>query len=166
MEIKLTLAMPRDELSVPVARRLLITAMSTLGVTDDIVDDIGLALTEACTNVIDHAAEGDEYEVSAGIDGDCVVIEVADRGVGFDGHLRGHAEAHHHDEDGRGIQLMRALVDRLSFVKHADDGSVVRLEKDLAWSAGSPLEQWSEQTAGDHGPWSAQRAHQPETTPH
>lgn len=160
MEIKLTLAMPRDELSVPVARRMLLTCMSTLGVVDDIVDDIGIALTEACTNVIEHATATDEYEVSAGIDGDCCIIEVADRGSGFDASLRGLADAEHSDEGGRGIQLMRALVDRLSFVQHADDGSVVRLEKDLVWTQGSPLEQWSAQAdQTEHGPWSTERAH-------
>lgn len=158
MEIQLTLAMPRDELSVPVARKMLAQSMTTLGVLPGIVDDVGLALTEACTNVLEHSAEGDEYAVSAGIDGRICVIEVADRGAGFDGALTGLRDAEVDAEGGRGIQLMRALVDRLSFVQHADDGSVVRLEKDLQWVDGSPLALWNETAATEHGPWSDQRA--------
>lgn len=158
MEIQLTLAMPRDELSVPVARKMLAQSMTTLGVLPDIVEDVGLALTEACTNVLEHSAQGDEYAVSAGIDGRVCVIEVADRGAGFDGTLAGLADAEDDAEGGRGIQLMRALVDRLSFVRQDDTGSVVRLEKDLEWADGSPLAAWNETAATEHGPWSEERA--------
>jgi hypothetical protein len=86
------------------------------------VHAIELALTEACTNVLDHAAETDEYEVSAGIDGTVCVIEVIDRGEGFDGSVQGHAEAEPSAEDGRGIQLMRALVDKVTFTSRPQVG--------------------------------------------
>ena len=93
MELKLTLALPRDEYSVPVARRVLSRSLEVLGVDESVVADIELALTEACTNVLDHAADTDEYEVSAGIDGTICIIEVIDRGEGFDGNEKGHAVA-------------------------------------------------------------------------
>lgn len=144
--------MPRDGLSVPVARKLLAQSLSTLGVLPEMVDDVGLALTEACTNVLEHAAPGDAYDVSAGIDGNCVVIEVAHRGPGFDGSLCGLTEAAPDAEGGRGIQLMRALVDRLSFVQQDEHGSAVRLEKDLRWSPDSPLACWNDP---QHGAYAA-----------
>ena len=84
MEIKLTLALPRDEYSVPVARRVLKQALDALGVQEGVVHDIELALTEACTNVLDHAGDADEYEVSAGIDDQVCILEVIDRGSGFE----------------------------------------------------------------------------------
>ena len=62
MELKLTLALPRDEYSVPVARRVLSRSLEVLGVDEVVVADIELALTEACTNVLDHAADTDEYD--------------------------------------------------------------------------------------------------------
>ena len=68
MEFKLTLALPRDNQSVPVARRVLKNSLQVLGVRADVVSDIELALTEACTNVLDHAGDADEYEVSAGVE--------------------------------------------------------------------------------------------------
>ena len=61
MEIRFTLQLPRDALSVPVVRRVLNSSMRTLGVAEDCLTDIEIALTEACTNVLDHAAAGDEY---------------------------------------------------------------------------------------------------------
>jgi serine/threonine-protein kinase RsbW len=155
MEIKLTLALPRDEYSVPVARRVLARAMDVLGVDDSVVADIELALTEACTNVLDHAADTDEYEVSAGIDGTVCVIEVVDRGGGFDSVGKGLTDADPSAEDGRGIQLMRALVDKVTFTSRPQTGTVVHLEKQLAWDEGSLIKQLTEgQPATKHGPWS------------
>src|ERR1043165_8793087 len=109
MEIKLTLQLPRDALSVPVVRRVLNSSMRTLGVSETCLTDIEIALTEACTNVLDHAAHGDEYQVVAGVNDSMCVIEVVDTGRGFDADHLGHAEADTSAEAGRGIQLIRAL---------------------------------------------------------
>ena len=106
MEIKLTLALPRDELSVPVARRILSRSLDVLGVEQSVIADIELALTEACTNVLDHATDTHEYELSAGIDGAACVLEVIDRGAGFDGGEKGLQRAAAAAEDGCGIQFM------------------------------------------------------------
>jgi serine/threonine-protein kinase RsbW len=155
VEIKLTLALPRDELSVPVARRVLSQAMDTLGVEQDITADIGVALTEACTNVLNHAGEADEYEVSAGIDGDSCVIEIVDRGVGFESEQVGHADADVTAEGGRGIQLIRALVDKVEFESTQRRGTVVHLEKRLRWHEDSIIKALTEgKSPTEHGPWS------------
>ncbi len=137
MEITLSLALPRDELSVPVVRRVLTSAMQILGVEAGVVEDIQVALTEAVTNVLDHAEDADEYEVSAAIVGDLCVIEVIDRGAGFDSSMQGIRDADDDAESGRGVQLMRALVDRVSFHSRPTVGTVVHLEKDLHWDPGA-----------------------------
>ena len=155
MELKLTLAMPRDEYSVPVARRVLARSLEVLGVEESVVADIELALTEACTNVLDHAAETDEYEVSAGLDGTVCVIEVIDRGGGFDSAAKGLVEADPTAEDGRGIQLMRALVDKVTFTSRPQVGTVVHLEKQLSFGDGSVIHHLTDQQPEtEHGPWS------------
>jgi serine/threonine-protein kinase RsbW len=137
VEIKMTLALPRDEMSVPVVRRVLKASMQTLGVEAHVISDIELALTEAVTNVLDHSAHGEEYEVSVGIDGEVCAIEVVDRGSGFDSNALGHSEADVSAEEGRGIQLMRALVDHVTFDHVPTVGTVVRLEKKLEWKPDS-----------------------------
>ena len=155
MELKLTLALPRDEYSVPVARRVLARSLDVLGVDETVVADIELALTEACTNVLDHAADTDEYEVSAGIDGTICIIEVIDRGGGFDSATKGLTAAEPSAEDGRGIQLIRALVDRVTFTSRPQVGTVVHLEKQLTWSDGSVIQRLTEEQPDPaHGPWS------------
>ena len=140
MEIKFTLQLPRDALSVPVVRKVLQSSMRTLGVAEECLMDIELALTEACTNVLDHAAAGDEYQVVAGLDDNACVIEVVDAGRGFDADHLGHAEADPSAEEGRGIQLIRTLVDRVHFKSRPERGMVVHLEKQLEFADGSPLQ--------------------------
>jgi serine/threonine-protein kinase RsbW len=155
VEFKLTLALPRDEYSVPVARRVLKSSLTVLGVREQVVRDIELALTEACTNVLDHAGDSDQYEVSAGIDGTACIIEVVDRGAGFDGSAHGLDEAELGAEDGRGIQLMRALVDKVTFTSRPASGTVVHLEKELEWQDDAAVKRLTEnQPATKDGPWS------------
>ena len=146
MEIKFTLQLPRDALSVPVVRRVLNSSMQTLGVEENCLTDIEIALTEACTNVLDHAATGDEYEVVAGLDDNACVIEVIDTGRGFDADRLGHAEADPSAEEGRGIQLIRALVDKVHFRSRAESGTIVHLEKELHYVSGSPLQKLVERS--------------------
>ncbi len=143
----MTLALPRDGLSVPVARRVLKNALTALGVADEVTADIEVALTEACTNVLDHAADGEEYEVRAGVHDHECVIEVVDTGGGFDPAAHGFSDAAAAAESGRGIQLMRALVDRVSFTSRGD-GTVVHLEKRLHWEEGAPMALLTEGAAG------------------
>jgi serine/threonine-protein kinase RsbW len=145
MKISLTLELPRDELSVPVVRRLLKQSLQVLGVVPETIHDVEVALTEACTNVIDHAgdAEGAGYDVLASIDERCVRLDVIDRGLAFDGSGSGFAHVDGQAESGRGILLMRALVDRVQFRHMAADGVVVRLEKDLQLADDSVLRQWA-----------------------
>jgi serine/threonine-protein kinase RsbW len=140
MEISLALNLPRDELSVPVARRIVDASMRTVGVDGDCVDDVTLALTEACTNVLKHSGPGDEYEVSLRILDNVCSIEVTDLGRGFDFDTLASGDASTEAERGRGVQLMKLLVDRVRFQSKPEAGSVVHLEKELAYTDGSLLD--------------------------
>jgi serine/threonine-protein kinase RsbW len=111
--------------------------MSEVGVSEDSVHDISVALTEACTNVLKHSGPGDEYEVSVEVDGDQCVIRVVDTGRGFDSTSLGLADADVSAERGRGIQLMRALVDQVRFISKPEAGTIVHLEKTLQYEDGS-----------------------------
>lgn len=133
MEITYSLSLPRDEISVPIVRHLSREALSRLGVTDECVSDIELAITEACTNVLKHAqSENEQYDVEVEIDDDRCVIRVIDAGEGFDHEAARSIQQSLSAEGGRGIQLMSALVDDLTFSSVAEEGTVVHLEKKLA----------------------------------
>jgi serine/threonine-protein kinase RsbW len=140
MQIALALNLPRDELSVPVARRIVAASMRTVGVRDACVDDVTLALTEACTNVLDHSGPGDVYEVALRLADDVCTIEVCDLGRGFDHDTLGSGTAGTEEERGRGIALMKLLVDSVRFESKPEAGSVVHMEKQLEYADGSLLD--------------------------
>ena len=95
-------------------------------VPDAIVQDLQLAVTEACTNSIRHSGT-DEIRVSITRLDDCLEIVVADDGV-----YRMNLPVVEGDADGhRGMYLMAALVDDFSLHRGTTDeaGTVVRLVK-------------------------------------
>jgi serine/threonine-protein kinase RsbW len=84
VDVKFCLMFPREALSVPVMRRVLGDTLSSLGVDEDCIGDLLLAVTEACTNVLQHGGPGHRYEVVASIGRGGCVLDVLDSGRGFD----------------------------------------------------------------------------------
>jgi serine/threonine-protein kinase RsbW len=141
MRMAMSLLLPRDELSVVVARHLAAGAMEELGVAQACAEDIQVALTEACTNVILHSGPGDAYEVAVDVDAKSCVIRVIDRGIGFDAG-EGRPQASDSAESGRGMGLMHALVDQVLFESRPEAGTIVHLEKTLEYGEGSVIERF------------------------
>ena len=78
VDVKFCLMFPREALSVPVMRRVLGDTLSRLGVDEDCIGELLLAVTEACTNVLQHGGPSHRYEVVASIGGSGCVVEVLD----------------------------------------------------------------------------------------
>jgi serine/threonine-protein kinase RsbW len=106
---------------------------------DDVLGDLKLAITEACTNSVRHAYEdvGGAVEIVYELHADRIVVEVVDRGEGFTLGEPDEVLADELSEGGLGIAIIRALMDeleigpkpgesgsRLRFVKFLDDDSL------------------------------------------
>lgn len=139
LEVNLSLCLPRDALSVPVVRHICHFALDEVGVQEGCLGDITLALTEACTNVVDHAVDGVEYHVVISIDEARCTIRVKDAGRGFDHGNAGQLVAEGTAETGRGLRLIRELVDRVQFTSKPEDGMIVHLEKELEFDGAHPV---------------------------
>ena len=132
MDIAFTVHLPVDTDSVPFIRGLCRQALEHLHVDRPVVDEIALALTEACANVVQHAGEHGLYEVAVAIDDRLCRISVVDDGEGFDpAELPDGGDRSPLDE-GRGLMLMQALADRLDFRHEPDGRHRVTLEKRLS----------------------------------
>ena len=133
MKIDFTVTLPVDAQSVPLVRGLVRQALEHLGVVASGIEEIVLALTEACANVVHHAGEHEEYRVDVCIDDQVCRISVLDNGPGFDVDAVT-AQSPSPLEGGRGLVLMRALVDQLQFLEAEDGRHGVVLEKQLITS--------------------------------
>jgi serine/threonine-protein kinase RsbW len=108
--------------------------------SDELVADLKLALTEACTNAVRHAYDGGDgvVEIRYELYPDRLVIEVADDGEGFE---LDPAETPIGDEElvegGLGIAIIRALADELDVSAREQGGSTLRFVKRLAAPAAS-----------------------------
>jgi serine/threonine-protein kinase RsbW len=139
MEVRLALYLPRDAVSVPLTRRILVAALASLGVTEDCRADIQLAVAEACGNVIRHAGPADEYEVTVSFDDEQCTIDVVDRGPGMP-ETAVPVEPAPDEESGRGLHLIRMLADRFDLRSDAR-GTALRFVKRLVWTpdAAAPM---------------------------
>jgi serine/threonine-protein kinase RsbW len=115
--------------------RLALTGLArTRALSQEVVADLKLALTEACSNSVRHAYDEGRlgvvqirYELSP----DRFVIEVDDEGSGFDPRTIERAQEEL-DEGGLGIAIIRALTDELEIGSRPEGGSRLRFTKLLA----------------------------------
>lgn len=109
-------------------------ATSVPGIDDDRLEDLRIAVSEACTNAVEaHQAAGMDQRVVLRclIDVENLEVRVEDSGSGFDPQSvppmpAVGGPAHLRAERGWGIQLIRALVDDVTFVP-SDQGTAVHL---------------------------------------
>lgn len=144
--LRLALHLPRDAATVPVVRRLLDQALRTLGVDGGCRDDIGLILTEACANVIEHALQIDDYEIIIEVSSVRCVIHVINAGAVVDPSRLSLAPAGSPlvglesldavlDEHGRGLHIIRSLADELYLTPALAGGLVLQAVVTLRWTA-------------------------------
>jgi serine/threonine-protein kinase RsbW len=92
--------------SVPLARAAITEACARLGLTETVTETIRLAVTEACTNVVRHAYDGDHdatYSLEVVNDRGALLVVVRDAGVGF-------TTARREESLGLGLHLIARLA--------------------------------------------------------
>lgn len=116
--------------------RLALTGIARVrDLSDEVLADLKLALTEAASNSVRHAYTGDDeagvVEISYELRSDRLVIEVSDEGEGFDPDDAGGAPEEL-SEGGLGIAIIRAIADEVEIgTQPGGKGSRLRFEKEL-----------------------------------
>jgi serine/threonine-protein kinase RsbW len=115
--------------------RLALTGIGRLReLSDEVLADLKLALTEAASNAVRHAygdADVGVVEISYELFPDRLVIEVIDEGEGFDP-AAAEENAAELSEGGLGLAIIRAIADEVEIgTKPGGRGSRLRFEKAL-----------------------------------
>jgi serine/threonine-protein kinase RsbW len=119
--------------------RLALTGIARLRpepLRQEVLGDLKLALTEACTNSVRHAYDGGEglVEILYELHDDKLVIEVVDEGEGFE-RPAGSSNAlidEELSEGGLGIAIIDALADEFEIRERSQGGSSLRFVKHLS----------------------------------
>ena len=133
------LNMREVRLTIPArAEYVLLGRLALSGVTrmrpldEETINDLKLAVTEACTNSVRHAyrENGGIVDIVYELHDDRLVVEVSDDGAGFDPNRL--VEAGELTEGGLGIAIIRAVVDEFEVGERQDGrGSRLRFVKFL-----------------------------------
>jgi serine/threonine-protein kinase RsbW len=133
------LTIPADARWLTVVRLTISGVASRLGASYEDVDDIKVAVSEACTNAIDHAFAG-AIGAQPTICIQChpaqsaLRIEVSDEGCGFDPEQAGAVEPETglDRQGGLGLYLIRKLMDEMEVVSRPGGGTKVVMVKRFA----------------------------------
>ncbi|MCS7266079.1 MAG: anti-sigma factor antagonist [Armatimonadetes bacterium] len=107
---------------ITVARLACASFASQFGFGIDEVEDIKLAVSEACTNVIQHAYEerqGQKFVVRCWTEQNSLIIEVCDWGKGLPFGFQTHF----------GMKIIQAVMDDVNFISEGGKGTIVRMVK-------------------------------------
>ena len=129
MTVALTL--PNAPEFVSVARLALSGVASRMGFNVDDIDDLKVAVSEACTNALKHGCVNKDgnYFVYYTIDGKKLIIEVCDSGKGIEVEKIKTPDFDHPKESGLGLYIIKTLMDEVEITNKENNGASIRMTK-------------------------------------
>lgn len=122
----LVLRLPARADGLAVVRQAVTGAAEVAGLPEDRIEDLKVAVTEACTNVVLHAYDGDAdhrvMEVCAEATAESLVVTVQDDGTGIVPRAEKTSPGL-----GLGLQMIAALADDVSITANEPGGTRVRM---------------------------------------
>lgn len=98
--------------------------------------------------MLEHAGPGDAYDVRVQVGPERCELRIVDVGHGFDHASQRAEEAAADAEEGRGLGLMHALVDQVELRSEPEEGTLVRLVKNLEFDETAPARRLLRQALG------------------
>lgn len=101
-----------------------------IGFSLDDIEDIKVAVSEACTNAIKHSLD-DKFSVQFSVLENGLTIEVEDKGTGYDVESLQEPDLTNPKESGLGLFIIKTLMDEVSTISNSDVGTRVKMTKYL-----------------------------------
>ena len=133
MADRLTLNVPGKAEYVGTVRMAIAHAASCAGFDIEAIDDIKVAVSEACTNIVCHAHTDPDfnYDVALELDNEGLAVTIRDNGVGFGMENYIEPVPGESNESGLGIFIIRALMDEVDINSAPGKGTEIRMTKHL-----------------------------------
>ena len=101
-----------------------------IGFSLDDIEDIKVAVSEACTNAIKHSLD-DKFLVQFSVLENGLTIEVEDKGTGYDVESLQEPDLANPKESGLGLFIIKTLMDEVSTISNSNEGTRVKMTKYL-----------------------------------
>jgi len=128
----ITIKLPSKAEYVSIARLAASVISNTVGFDIEDIDDIKVAVGEACNNAVLHGKSEEEiYEIAFKLSDEKIHIEVKDNGIGFDEEKYEEPDLDNLKGNGLGIYIMKSLMDEVDIIANDKEGTILKLVKYL-----------------------------------
>lgn len=114
---------------VAVARLAVAAVANRLNFSIEDIEDVKLAVAEACTNCIQHAHGSDQIEITCETESDSLTVRVRDYGHGTRPEPVASRSAEEPRVGGLGVFLIRSLMDSVEYDVHPERGTNLVMTK-------------------------------------
>jgi serine/threonine-protein kinase RsbW len=137
----MTLSVPGKAEYVSTVRLAVSSLAAKSGFDIEAIEDIKVAVSEACSNILCHSNIGDEhfYRVECTLHDNRFEIIVVDDGVGFDADNYEEPDPECLQVGGLGIYIIKALMDEVDVESQDGTGTMIRMTKNIAPTERGPL---------------------------
>jgi serine/threonine-protein kinase RsbW len=129
----MTLTVPGKPEYVSTVRLAVSSLAAKSGFDVETIEDIKVAVSEACSNILCHSDIGDEYSyrVECTLHENKLEIAVVDNGVGFDAGNYEMPNPGCLQVGGLGIYIIKALMDDVQVISNDGEGTLIRMTKNI-----------------------------------
>ncbi|MDR1293217.1 MAG: ATP-binding protein [Clostridiales Family XIII bacterium] len=129
----MTLSVPGKAEYVSTVRLAISSLAAKSGFDIEAIEDIKVAVSEACSNILCHSNIGDEYlyRVECTLHDDRFEVTVVDNGVGFDTDHYKEPNPEDFQSGGLGIYIIKALMDEVHVESRDGSGTLIRMTKHI-----------------------------------
>lgn len=131
---EIRLSIPNKPEYVSVVRLTVAAIASRIGFDIEKIEDIKVAVAEACTNAITHGCERSgkgEYDISFVLTGEKITISVHDKGEGCQLESIEEPDLNKLNEGGLGIFIIKSLMDDVEIISEKGKGMMIKMIKYL-----------------------------------
>lgn len=123
------MTIPTDSSNISVVRMTASSIANRIGFNIDEIDDVKIAVSEACTNVIKHSKVS-SFDLYFGQGENHIEIAIMDKGVGYDfSTLKDPEFDTERESGGLGIFIIKMLMDDLVIESEKDKGTTIYMKK-------------------------------------
>lgn len=129
MRESINISLPSKPEYVSIARLTASFVANQMGFDIESIEDIKLAVGEACNNAILHSGTDNTYNLEFVKELDNLIIEVVDFGNGFDIEKYRKPDAEELQENGLGLFIIKSLMDEVEIESNEGTGTKIKMSK-------------------------------------